>query len=147
MSDAYEAIRNLLGTYCELMDRGDFTGLAALFAEGRLADEHGNVFASDAATIEKMWVGQTLLYDGSPRTRHITANPIIEVDEEAGAATCRSTYVVFQGTDAMPLQPIVSGRYADSFRRDANGSWRWAERRYAVDHVGDVSHHLRPGML
>jgi hypothetical protein len=47
----------------------------------------------------------------------------------------------------MPLQPIVSGRYADSFRRDDDGTWRWAERRYAVDHVGDVSHHLRPGML
>jgi len=147
MSDAHEAIRNLLGRYCELMDGGDFAGLAALFADGALADEHGNAFASDAATIERMWVAQTLTYDGSPRTRHITANPMIEVDEVAGTATCRSTYVVFQGTEAMPLQPIVSGRYVDSFRRDAGGAWRWAERRYAVDHVGDVSHHLRPGML
>jgi len=129
------------------MDGGDFAGLAALFADGALADEHGNAFASDAATIERMWVAQTLTYDGSPRTRHITANPMIEVDEVAGTATCRSTYVVFQGTEAMPLQPIVSGRYVDSFRRDAGGAWRWAERRYAVDHVGDVSHHLRPGML
>jgi hypothetical protein len=47
----------------------------------------------------------------------------------------------------MLLQPIVSGRYVDSFRRDHAGEWHWAERRYAVDHVGDVSHHLRPGML
>jgi hypothetical protein len=144
---AHEAIRNLLGTYCELMDAGDFAGLAGLFAGGRLADEHGNVFASDPAAIEQMWVAQTLVYDGSPRTRHITANPIIEVDEAAGTASCRSTYVVFQGTDALPLQPIVSGRYADTFRRHADGSWHWAERRYAVDHIGDVSHHLRPGML
>jgi SnoaL-like domain len=147
MSDAHEAIRNLLGTYCELMDGGNFSGLAELFAGGRLADEHGNVFASDAATIEKMWVSQTVVYDGSPRTRHVTANPIIDVDEAAGSATSRSTYVVFQGTEDLPLQPIVSGRYADSFRRDDSGSWCWVERRYAVDHVGDVSHHLRPGML
>jgi 3-phenylpropionate/cinnamic acid dioxygenase small subunit len=94
-----------------------------------------------------MWEHQTLVYKGSPRTRHVTANPIIDVDEPAGTATCRSTYVVFQGTEAMPFQPIVSGRYADSFRRDDGGGWSWVERRYAVDHVGDVSHHLRPGML
>jgi 3-phenylpropionate/cinnamic acid dioxygenase small subunit len=147
MSDTHEQIQNLLGRYCELMDGGDFAGLAGLFADGALADEHGNVFAHDAATIEKMWLGQTLTYDGSPRTRHITANPIIDVDETAGTATCRSTYVVFQGTDDLPLQPIASGRYADRFRRHDSGDWRWVERRYAVDHVGDVSHHLRPGML
>jgi 3-phenylpropionate/cinnamic acid dioxygenase small subunit len=147
MSAAHEAIRNLLGRYCDLMDAGDFAGLATLFASGRLADEHGKVFAGDPAAIEQMWVGQTMVYNGSPRTRHVTANPIIEVDEDAGTATCRSTYVVFQGTESMPLQPIVSGRYVDSFRRDDNGAWGWAERRYAVDHVGDVSHHLRPGLL
>jgi hypothetical protein len=87
MSSAHEAIRNLLGRYCELMDGGDFAGLAALFADGALADENGNVFASDAATIEAMWVKQTLTYQGSPRTRHITANPIIDVDDVAGTAS------------------------------------------------------------
>jgi 3-phenylpropionate/cinnamic acid dioxygenase small subunit len=141
----YEAIRNLLGRYCELMDAGDFVGLAALFGDGRLADEHGNVFASDAETIEKMWMAQTITYDGSPRTRHVTANPIIDVAGDT--ATCRSTYVVLQATDDLALQPIVSGRYSDTFRRSEAGGWHWAERRYAVDHVGDVSHHLRPGML
>jgi len=41
MSDAYEQIRNLLGTYCERMDAGDFAGLAELFVHARLADENG----------------------------------------------------------------------------------------------------------
>ena len=150
MSDAHEAIRNLLGRYCELMDAGDFAGLAELFAYATLADEHGNVFATGSAEVLAMWQGQTLLYpvpgraehDGSPRTRHVTANPVIEVDGDT--ATCRSSYVVFQGVDDFPLQPIVSGRYADTFARDANdGAWRWTERRYALDHVGDLSHHLR----
>jgi hypothetical protein len=92
-----------------------------------------------------MWTAQTLLYDGSPRTRHITANAVIDVDTDAGVAHASSSYVVFQGTPDLPLQPIVTGRYADRFARADDGHWRWAERRYAVDHVGDLSHHLRGG--
>ena len=143
MSDAHEQIRNLLGRYCELMDAGQFTGLAELFAHATLADEHGNVFATGADEVQRMWDAQTILYDGSPRTRHVTANPVIEIDEAAGAAHVSSSYVVFQGTDDLPLQPIITGRYADTFSRDDNGRWRWAQRRYAIDHLGDLSHHLR----
>ena len=141
MSDAHEAIRNLLGRYCELMDAGDFPGLAQLFADATLADEHGNVFATGADEIRTMWERQTHLYDGKPRTRHVTANPVIAVDGDS--ATCTSSYVVFQGTDALPLQPIVTGRYADTFARDGDDRWRFTQRRYAIDHAGDLSHHLR----
>jgi ketosteroid isomerase-like protein len=141
MSDAHEQIRNLLGRYCERMDAGNFAGLAELFAAATLADENGNVFATGADEMRTMWERQTILYDGSPRTRHITANPVIDVDGDS--AQCTSSYVVFQGTDGQPLQPIVTGRYADTFARDDAGQWRFTQRRYAIDHVGDLSHHLR----
>ncbi len=36
-----DRIRNLLGTYCERIDAGDFDGVGALFGAGALADEHG----------------------------------------------------------------------------------------------------------
>ncbi|HVX70620.1 MAG TPA: nuclear transport factor 2 family protein [Mycobacteriales bacterium] len=140
---AHEEIRNLLGRYCERMDAGDFAGLAALFADGRLADDAGNVFASGTEQMQAMWESQTKMYDGSPRTRHITANPVIDVDETAGTATSSSSYVVFQGMADFAFQPIVSGRYADRFARDSDGRWRFIERRYAVDQVGDLSHHLK----
>ena len=142
MSDAHEAIRNLLGKYCELMDAGQFAGLAELFAHATLADEHGNVFATGADEMRAMWEKQTILYDGKPRTRHVTANPVIDVDEEAGIAQVSSSYIVFQGTDELPLQPIVTGRYLDTFTRGPAG-WHFTQRRYAIDHVGDLSHHLR----
>ena len=142
MSDAHEAIRNLLGKYCELMDSGQFAGLAELFAHATLADEHGNVFATGADEMHRMWDAQTILYDGKPRTRHVTANPVIDVDEDAGIAQVSSSYVVFQGTDDLPLQPIVTGRYLDTFTRDGTG-WHFTQRRYSLDHVGDLSHHLR----
>ena len=141
MSDAHEQIRNLLGRYCEHMDAGDFAVLAELFADATLADENGNVFAAGADEVRAMWERQTILYDGRPRTRHVTANPVITVDDDA--ATCTSSYVVFQGTDNLTLQPIVTGRYADTFARDDSGAWRFRQRRYAIDHVGDLSHHLR----
>jgi 3-phenylpropionate/cinnamic acid dioxygenase small subunit len=145
VSDAHEQIRNLLGRYCQLMDAGHFAGLAELFAHATLADEHGNVFATGSDEVHRMWDAQTILYDHSPRTRHVTANPVIDVDGEAGIAQVWSSYVVFQGTDALPLQPIVSGRYYDTFTRGGDGRWHWTQRRYAVDHVGDLSHHLRSG--
>ena len=151
MSDAHEAIRNLLGRYCELMDAGHFAGLAELFAHATLADEHGTVFATGSNEVLAMWTAQTILYpvpgraehDGSPRTRHVTANPVIDLDEGTGIAEVSSSYVVFQQTDALPLQPIITGRYYDVFTRHDDGAWRWTQRRYAVDHVGDLSHHLR----
>jgi hypothetical protein len=143
MADAHEEIRNLLGTYCERMDAGDFAGLAELFTDARLADEHGTVFATGRHEVLAMWQAQTVLYDGRPATRHVTANPVIDVDDAAGTATVRSSYVVFQGVDGFPLQPIVTGRYADTFARGDNSNWHWTERRYAVDHTGDLSHHLR----
>src|SRR5277367_2214831 len=111
MAEAHESIRNLLGRYCELMDAGDFDGLAALFAAARMSDEHGNVFASGSAQIAARWHEQTLLHDGSPRTRHLTSNTIIEVDPGADTAVARSTYVVLQSVEGFSLQPIISGRY------------------------------------
>jgi hypothetical protein len=79
--------------------------------------------------------------DGTPRTRHLVATPILEVDEEADSATCRSTYTVFQQVTDGPLQPIISGRYHDRFER-VDGTWRFAERTYAADLVGDLSDHM-----
>jgi 3-phenylpropionate/cinnamic acid dioxygenase small subunit len=150
VSDAHEQIRNLLGRYCELMDGGDFAGLAELFRDAQLADEDGNVFATGSDEVRSMWRAQTILHPvpgkadhATPRTRHVTANPVMEVDDAAGTARVTSSYVVFQGTETLPLQPIVSGRYDDRFTRGDDGRWRWRERRYAVDHLGDLSHHLR----
>lgn len=81
--------------------------------------------------------------DGTLRTKHVITNPIIDIDEEANTATCRSYYTVYQQTDTLPLQVIVSGRYLDRFEREG-ARWRFAERDYTkVDLVGDLSQHLR----
>jgi hypothetical protein len=138
---AHEAIRNLLGTYCELIDAGDFDRLADLFAGAVLRDEAGTELARGRDGAARLYAGTRIHEGGTPRTRHLTTNSIIEVDEAAGTATARSAYVVFQATDTLALQPIVAGRYRDRFAR-RDGEWSFTERTFTVDLAGDLSQHL-----
>jgi 3-phenylpropionate/cinnamic acid dioxygenase small subunit len=139
MSEAHEAIRNLLGRYCALMDAAEWAAVGELFAEAALIGPTGRPIAEGAAAVTALYERGTQLHNGSPATRHITANPVIEVDGDT--ATAQSSYVVFQAVDGMPLQPIITGRYEDTFRH-ADAQWRFARRQFLVDHVGDLSHHL-----
>ncbi len=139
-------IANLLYLYAEFMDSGDFAGAASLFRHARLRVSPGNHGAEgtvDADTMLSLWRGMVIVYpDGTPRTKHVVTNPIIEVDDDAGTATCRSYYTVLQQVDEFPLQVIVTGRYHDRFEQ-VDGRWRFAYRDYSlIDAVGDVSHHL-----
>lgn len=139
MSDASDAVRNLLGRYCELMDAADWAAVGELFADAELAGPDGKVIAAGAAAVQAMYERGTRLYDGSPRTRHLTANSIVDVDGDD--ATARSSYTVLQAVEGFTLQPIITGRYQDAFVR-SDGVWRFARRQFFVDHVGDLSHHL-----
>jgi 3-phenylpropionate/cinnamic acid dioxygenase small subunit len=134
-------IANLLYRYAECIDTGDLAGAAALFEHARVritADQ-----TIDAAQLLGIWKSLIILHsDGTPRTKHVTTNPLIDLDEDAGTASCRSYYTVLQQTDVLPLQPIVTGRYHDRFER-VDGQWRFAYRDLTlIDMVGDVSHHL-----
>jgi SnoaL-like domain len=79
-----------------------------------------------------------LYSDGTPRTKHVLTNVIIEVDGDN--ANARSYVTVFQQTDALPLQPIACGRYVDRFER-VSGEWRFTDRRLAGFLLGDGSAH------
>lgn len=129
-------ITELLYTYAELIDAGDFTGVGRLLGRGTFAgvsgaDEIAALFAS--ATRRFPDAGNT------PRTRHLVLNPIVTVDGDQGRS--RSTFCVVQQTEAVALQPIVVGRYADSFARDQAG-WHFTAREVDVEMIGDVSDHL-----
>jgi 3-phenylpropionate/cinnamic acid dioxygenase small subunit len=138
---SYRAIENLVATYAELVDDGDFAGIGNLLAHATFSGGAGSVSGPDA--IEKMLRDNVIVYDdGTPRTKHVTTNLAIEVDEEAGTAVSRSYFTALQALPDLPLQPIVSGRYQDRFER-RGGQWRFAERRVRTDLIGDVSRHLR----
>ena len=137
------AIANLVFRYAELIDAGDYDGIGALFADAVISAEGSSVEWRGAEAITAMYVNGTRRYeDGTPRSKHVTSNLIIEVDDERAHATCRSYYTVLQQTDDVPLQPIVSGRYHDEFARTAEAPWHFTHRHMFVDLVGDLSKHL-----
>ena len=78
----------------------------------------------------------------TPRTRHVTTNLMIELDDELRAASARCYFTVFQAIPGViELQPIVRGAYRDSFEC-VDGSWRFRERVMITDGVGVIAHHL-----
>jgi len=147
MSDARSQIENLVYRYAERMDAGDLAGVAQLFEHA--AYRAGDGPALSAAQVERVNRELVILHeDGTPRTKHLTTNLSIELDEPACKARARSYFTVIQGVSGAPLQAIVAGRYHDRFER-VDGAWRFAERQILVDLVGDLSRHLRtvpPGL-
>ena len=137
MADSAEQITALVNRYCELFDTGQFDEFAAQF-------EHGQWHRADpGAAAARRWIDDNVhVYDGLPRTKHLTTNLTVEVDEEAGAAAARSYITVLQALPDFPLQPIFAGRYLDRFTL-VDGRWRWARREVIGDLYGDVSHHVR----
>ena len=136
------AIANLVFRYAELIDGGDFDGIGALFADAVIGADGSTVEWRGAEAITAMYVNGTRRYeDGTPRSKHVTTNLIIDVDDARAHATCRSYYTVLQQTDELSLQPIIAGRYHDEFER-VDDQWRFARRTMFVDLVGDLSKHL-----
>lgn len=129
-------ITELLYRYAELIDAGDFDGVGNLLGRGNFMGVAG------AEAIAALFAKSTRRFPdhgNTPRTRHLVLNPIVDLDGDTARA--RSTFCVVQKTDTVPLQPIVVGRYADSFARDDAG-WHFTERVADVQMVGDVSDHL-----
>jgi len=144
MSDEVK-ISNLLYTYCELMDAGRFEDVARLFEHAKIkaGNSGGEPIITDWRGVLETWNRMVQTYpDGTPRTKHLVLNPIIEVDASGKSAETRSYYLVLQATEGFPLQPVAAGRYHDRFEK-VDGKWRWAYRDYSMfDMQGDLSRHL-----
>lgn len=136
---AREAITDLLYRYAELIDAGDFDGVGHLLGRASFGGPRTPA-VTGAQNIAALFAMTTRRFEcGTPRTRHLVLNPIVEVDGDT--ATARSTFCVVQATDRIPLQPIAVGRYYDRFARDDDG-WHFTERVADVEMFGDVSEHL-----
>jgi len=138
----YFQIHQLLYRYCDAVDRGDSNELDALFA-------HADVYAGGPPIRAGSTPGfgtalsaivQRYPDTGNLKTRHLCTNLIIDFDDDHHAR-CRSCFVVFQATDALALQPIMTGTYLNRMEK-ADGQWRFAEHRWEVGLVGDLSAHL-----
>ncbi len=137
-----EAIRRLIVAYAERLDAGDLDGVAALFEHGvfRSAAPGGSV-RTGAAEVRRMYDSVILYDDGTPRTKHVLGNVLVDVDDDADSATSSCTFTVFQAAPDAPLQPVLAGRYIDRYTR-ADGVWRFAERVVHPDLLGNLARHM-----
>ena len=114
--ESHHAITSLMFRYAECVDAGDFDGVAALFERGKITNEgvEGAITGPDA--VRQLYVQTTRVHaDGTTRTRHVNSNVRVDIDDDEQRASARSSFVVFQQTRELPLQPVVSGRYRDAF--------------------------------
>ena len=138
---SHQAIANLVFRYAACVDGADFAGIRDLFADAAFTGSGGPLSGGEA--IAAMFERTVIVHaDGTLGTKHVTTNLAVEVDEEAGTATSKAYYTVFQAVPGLPLQPIACGTYDDAFAR-TGGRWHFTARRITLDLAGDLTHHLR----
>lgn len=144
MSDPYQEIARLIFLCDQRNDDGDFDGVGELFLNGAVEVEGmPDGLVKGATQVADQFRRATRVYqEGGARTHHMSSNLMIDVDEEAGTATCQSHYVMFQATEGLSLQPINTGRNMDQFER-VDGVWRWKKRFIRALLFGDMTHHLQ----
>jgi len=140
----YLAIKTLIHRYPQCTDKGDFEGVGRLLGNAMMG-ELGHEPAFRAEGVEKftqIYAGAVRKFPdrGTPKTRHLIGNVVIE-DDGPGKARAESYVIVFQQTDKLPLQPIIAGTYFDRFAK-VDGEWRFTDRVEDMELVGDMSEHL-----
>ena len=141
--DGEWAISQLVFAYAERIDLGDFEGVAELLRHAEVTTEGSPEVRAGYNAVLEMYRRSTRRYeDGTPRTKHLTTNLVVEVDGDGRGASARSYFTVLQAVPgALALQPVVAGRYRDRFEM-VEGAWRFCARHIQVDLVGDLSRHL-----
>ncbi|MFE7035084.1 nuclear transport factor 2 family protein [Streptomyces sp. NPDC057621] len=141
MSSARQ-IENLIARYSHLVDEGDFERFGALFENADFVS--GEVSLRGGKAVEELIGARLVVHDdGTLRTRHITTNILIEIDEDDDSAEARSYYSILQAVPGLlPLQMVAAGRYHDRFER-RDGTWSFARREVTIDFTGDTRYHLK----
>jgi len=138
-----DEICELIYRYAERIDAGDFDGVGALLGGAELTFEAYDVVITGPDAVTALYAATTRRYeDGTPRTKHVMTNVIVEIDEDGKTASSRSYFTVLQAVPGeFALQPVVAGRYVDRFRRQSDG-WQFTAMHVSIDLMGDVSAHL-----
>jgi 3-phenylpropionate/cinnamic acid dioxygenase small subunit len=146
--DHRDAISKLVYRYAELVDLGEFAAVAELFADAtyRAVAGAGIHTRAGAAEVREQFEQLVITYDGTPSTKHVTTNLVVDIDADAHTATARSYFTVLQARPELPLQVIIAGRYHDAFACK-DGQWRFRDRLIYSDLVGDLRYHLRTPKL
>jgi ketosteroid isomerase-like protein len=138
-----EHIAKLMYTYAERIDAGDFAGVADIFAHAALTFEGFGDAVTGRQAVLSLYERTTRRYEnGTPRTKHVITNIIVDVADDGVSATSRSSFTVLQAVPgALALQPIIAGRYRDGFA-NVEDHWRFTSMHIIIDLVGELGHHM-----
>jgi uncharacterized protein (TIGR02246 family) len=140
---AVHAVTKLIYSYAERIDEGDFTGVADLFAHATLTFEGFGDAISGRDAIEKLYTNTTRRYDdGTPRTKHVMTNVIVDIADDRVRASSRSYFTVLQSVPGeLSLQPVIAGRYRHTYEK-VDGHWRVTTMHIIIDLRGELGHHM-----
>jgi hypothetical protein len=144
METSREDIVQLIYSYAERIDAGDYEGIGDLFAHATITAEGSDLHVQGPEAVLAMYTASTRKYPdtGTPKTKHVMTNIIVEVDEAADTAASRSYFTVLQAVKGdFALQPVIAGRYRNTYER-VGGVWRFASIHMMVELIGDLSRHL-----
>jgi SnoaL-like domain len=140
----YASVARLVFGYAERLDAGDLDGMASLFAGATLRTSgpdgittftgKDEVFAAFDGSVQRF-------EDGTPSTKHVTTNLIVDPGDNGVTAAARSYFTVLQARPTLPLQVVIAGSYRDEFVLDDTG-WRFADRLIRIELVGELREHL-----
>ena len=145
---ARDEITDLIYTYADRIDAGDFEGVGAILGTGSLTFDAALDPISGPDAITKTYEATTRRFaNGTPNTKHVMTNVMVSIDPDEIHASSKSYYTVLHALPGeFALQPIIAGRYHDTFQK-VNGKWQFLTMHIFVDLVGDLSTHLSPGTL
>jgi ketosteroid isomerase-like protein len=131
-----EQIQRLFIEYKTVLDRKDFSGYAALFAEEGEFVAGGTQQAKGRAAIQALveaMPGIDLLGAEVGDDFHLVINPQVELDpDDADRARAQSTWLyVVRGEDGAPVLSKL-GHYDDELVRE-DGRWRFLRREAPMD--------------
>ncbi|MEE2683286.1 MAG: nuclear transport factor 2 family protein [Actinomycetota bacterium] len=140
--DASNQIRNLIFQYARAVDAGEFDTIGALFSRGKILldplDSERAITGETAVTA--LYEATTRKYeDGTPHTHHLTSNVEIIIEDEKASSV--SYFTVLQSVPDFNLQPIIAGKYHDTFALHDDG-WFFETRAIEITLTGDLSKHL-----
>jgi hypothetical protein len=143
VSDPRIDIAELIYRYADRIDNGDFEGVADLLAQATISYEGFEQVAEGPEAILASYVNSTRRYeDGTPKTKHVMTNVIVDVDPSSTNASSRSYFTVLQAVPGqLALQPVISGRYHNRYERTSDG-WHYRHMHIIIDLVGDLSQHM-----
>ncbi len=117
-------IRRILAAYCQLIDDGDFSGVADQFTPAGSFVFAGEVVAGRDALMHWFERSQPL----HRRGKHIATNAIIDISGEKAVVT--SDFLFFRFVKGV-WSSQIAGRYRDVFAK-IDGVWRLERREVEV---------------